>query len=112
MPMGPMTMQECIESCQRCHTACLDTARYCIEKGGMHAASARLALLLDCAEMCQTTANSMLRNSPQHAALCSACAQICDACAQHCESMGDDERMRRCAKTCRECAQSCRDMSK
>jgi hypothetical protein len=78
----------------------------------MHVAPAHLALLLDCAEMCQTTANSLLRRSPQHAALCIACAQICDACAQSCEAIGNDEQMQRCAKTCRDCAQSCRDMSK
>jgi hypothetical protein len=109
---GMMTLQECIESCLRAHSACLETGRYCIEKGGAHAGSAHFALLLDCAEMCQTTANSLLRHSPQHAALCTACAQICDACAQSCEATGDDEQMRGCAKTCRDCAQSCRDMSK
>ena len=112
MPMGAMTVQDCVESCLRSHSACLETATYCLEKGGMHTAAAHLTLLLDCAEICQTTANSMLRRSPQHAVLCAACAQICDACAQSCEVIGDDEEMRRCAKTCRDCAASCRDMSK
>lgn len=110
--MGAMTLQQCVEICLRSHSACLETARYCTEKGGMHVAPAHLALLLDCAEMCQTTANSLLRRSPQHAAICTACAQICDACAQSCEAIGNDEQMRRCAKTCRDCDQSCRDMSK
>lgn len=112
MAMGKMTLQECAESCHRSHVMCLETANYCIAKGGMHAGSAHLALLLDCAEMCQTTENSLLRRSSQHAAICTACAQFCDACAQSCEAIGADETMQRCAKTCRDCAQSCRDMSK
>jgi hypothetical protein len=109
---GKMTLHECAESCHLSHVMCLETATYCIGKGGMHAASAHLALLLDCAEMCQTTENSLLRRSSQHAALCNACAQICDACAESCEAMGADETMQRCAKTCRNCAESCNDMSK
>jgi hypothetical protein len=110
--MGTMTLQECIESCVRSHNICIITARYCTEKGDAHVATAHLALLLDCAEVCQTTANSLLRRSPQHAAICSACAQICDACAEDCEAMVADEQMRGCAKTCRDCAQDCRYMSK
>ena len=112
MGSAGMTLQECIDSCLKSHSMCLETGRYCIEKGGMHVAGAHLALLLDCAEMCQTTANSLLRQSSQHAAICIACAQICDACAQSCETFQDDERMRRCATTCRDCASSCRMMSK
>ena len=55
---------------------------------------------------------AMAGGTPQHAALCIACAQICDGCAQSCEAIAGDETMGRCAKTCRDCAQSCRDMSK
>jgi hypothetical protein len=91
---------------------CLVTERYCLEKGGMHVMPKHLALLADCAEMCQKTANSLLRRSSQHAAVCIACAQVCDACAQECEAFKDDERMAVCARTCRECANHCREMSK
>ena len=112
MPTGRMTLQECIDSCLASHRMCLATGHYCIEQGGLHVAAAHLALLLDCAEMCQTTANSMLRHSPQHPAICAACAQICEACADSCEKFQGDEAMGRCAKTCRDCAASCRMMSK
>jgi hypothetical protein len=112
MSPGTMTAGVCIESCWRSHVMCLETERYCLEKGGVHVMPAHLALLADCAEMCQKTANSLLRRSPQHAVICIACAQLCDACAEQCEAIKDDERMSRCARTCRECATHCRDMSK
>ena len=109
---GPMTAQECIESCWRSHVMCLETERYCLGKGGLHAAASHLALLADCADMCEKTADTLLRRSSQHAVVCLACAQMCDACAQECEAFKDDDRMLACAKTCRDCASHCRDMSK
>jgi hypothetical protein len=112
MAAGPMTPETCIDSCWRTHVMCLGTERYCIAKGGLHVASAHLALLSDCAEMCEKTANSLLRRSSQHAAVCVACAQMCDACAKECDAFNGDERMALCARTCRECADHCRDMSK
>lgn len=112
MTAGTMTLQTCVESCWRSHVMCLETERYCLEKGGMHVMLAHMTLLADCAEMCEKTANSLLRRSPQHAAVCTACAQLCDACAQACEAMKEDERMLLCARTCRDCADHCREMSK
>ena len=112
MAAGTMSLQTCVESCWRSHVMCLETERYCLEKGGMHVMLTHMTLLADCAEMCEKTANSLLRRSPQHGAICIACAQLCDACAQECELMKEDERMLLCARTCRDCANHCREMSK
>ena len=112
MAMGTMSLQTCVESCWRSHVMCLETIHYCLEKGGMHVMPMHMTLLADCAEMCEKTANSLLRRSPQHAAVCIACAQLCDACAEACEVMKEDERMQLCARTCRDCANHCREMSK
>ena len=76
MGQGPMTRESCIDICIKSHQMCLETARYCFEKGGDHVAPTHLALLLDCAEMCQMTANSLMRRSPQHGAICGACADL------------------------------------
>ena len=111
MAAGTMTLQECVQSCLKSHSMCLETAWYVTQRGPAIPA-AHMALLLDCAEMCQTTANSLLRRSPQHAVVCDACARLCDACAQDCERVAADEQMRQCAATCRECAKSCRDMAR
>ena len=112
MAAGSMTLDDCVRSCVASHQMCLETARYCTQRGGNHVAERHLALLLDCAEMCQTTANSLLRRSPQHAVICEACARICEACASDCAAFAQDRQMQRCATTCRDCAASCRDMAK
>lgn len=112
MSSGTMTAESCIESCWQSHVMCLQTERYCIEAGGTHVMPAHLALLADCAEMCRTTADSLLRRSRQHAAICIACAQLCDACAEDCEAFKDDARMLACARSCHGCAGHCREMSR
>lgn len=105
-------MQECIDECTRCHHICLATVGHCLELGGKHADPAHIGLLLDCAEICQTSADFMLRGSDRHQLICGICADICGACAASCERMGkDDEMMRQCAEECRRCQESCERMA-
>lgn len=108
----PMDMQRCIQDCTECSQTCLQTMRYCLDKGGRHAASGHIRTLMDCAEICETSANFMLRDSDLHAETCRACSVVCERCATSCESMGDDDLMRRCAEICRRCAQSCSEMAR
>ena len=84
---------------------------YCLAQGGKHTASEHLRLLADCAEICQTSANFMLRGSPLHVQTCAACAAICQRCAEACESMSNDAVMKACAEACRRCADNCQRMS-
>ena len=77
----------------------------------MHAEPNHIRLMMDCAEICQTSANFMLRGSDLHHLTCAACAEICDRCAADCDRMSDDPRMAACAEECRRCAESCRQMS-
>ena len=104
-------MQECIQECQTCSQVCLENVAHCLEKGGRHAEPGHIRLLLDCAEICQTSANFMIRGSELHGRTCGVCAAVCEACAQSCESFTDDAEMQRCAEECRRCAQSCREMA-
>ncbi|HAJ64136.1 MAG TPA: ferredoxin [Cyanobacteria bacterium UBA8543] len=113
-------MQQCIENCLDCHSICLNTVTYCLQKGGQHAEPAHIRLLQDCAEICQTSANYMLRGSTLHTRTCGVCAEVCERCAQECDSeallrsadrMGDDTQMKACADMCRRCAESCGQMS-
>ena len=104
-------MRECIEECTACHCACLDAVMHCLMEGGDHAAPAHIRLLLDCAEICQTTANFMVRGSDMHMAMNQACADICERCAEACARFTDDEFMQQCAQICRKCAQACRTMA-
>jgi hypothetical protein len=109
-PISP-EMRQCIEECQRCHSICLETVTHCLQKGGPHAEAQHIRLLLDCVEICETSANFMLRGSNLHTRTCAVCAEVCERCAQDCERFGDDEMMRRCAEACRRCAESCRRMA-
>ncbi|HEU5088851.1 MAG TPA: four-helix bundle copper-binding protein [Roseiflexaceae bacterium] len=105
-------MQECIDNCKECHAICVATTVHCLEMGGKHAQAAHIRTLLDCAQICATSADFMLRSSPFHAQTCGVCADVCEACATECERMaGNDEQMRRCADMCRRCAASCRSMA-
>ena len=110
-PMAGHDMGSCIAECEKSNRACLEAARYSLDKGGAHATPAHVRLLLDCAELCQLTANFMLRGSAVHTVACGACADVCERCADSCASFGGDAVLSACADTCRTCAKSCREMA-
>ena len=93
-PMGGHTsaeMQECIANCTECHTICLATIQNCLQLGGMHAEPDHIRMLQDCAQICATSADFMIRGSPFHSRTCGVCAELCESCAEDCERiMGDD----------------------
>lgn len=103
-------MQTCIQECLACHRICLETVTYCLEQGGRHADLDHIRLLLDCAEICETSANFMLRGSDLHPMTCEVCAEICAECAEDCESFDGDDRMQNCAQICRRCSEICQTM--
>lgn len=103
-------LRDCIQECHRCHDICTETTTYCLEMGGDHAEPNHIRLLLDCAEICQTSANFMLRVSNFHSQVCDVCATVCERCAEDCERFGNDQVMQRCAEVCRSCARSCHEM--
>lgn len=111
MPHLSAEMEGCIEACAECHHVCVETVTHCLEQGGAHAAAAHVRVLLDCAEICQTSADFMLRGSEFHARVCGVCADVCERCAADCARFGDDQEMQRCADVCRRCAESCRRMA-
>jgi hypothetical protein len=112
-------MLACIDVCRDCHRACLQTIPYCLQIGGKHADPAHIRLMMDCAEICQTSANFMLRGSDLHRHTCGACAAVCRRCADDCQQLAEietpttegDNRMAACAEMCRRCAASCQRMA-
>src|SRR5262249_36193132 len=103
-------MQQCIEACLNCHSVCLREAmNHCLETGGRHTEPGHFRLMLNCAEICQTSANFMLSHSELHAKVCGVCAEVCTACASSCEAVGD---MDACVQVCRRCAESCQQMAR
>ena len=104
-------MQACIDACTSCHQTCTHTVHHCLDKGGKHADSMHITLLLDCAQICATSADFLTRHSVHHQATCRVCAEICEACAKSCDAVSNEEMMRTCAEECRRCAASCRAMA-
>ena len=105
-------MQECINNCLSCHAVCLETIAQCLQMGGEHAEPSHITTLQDCAQICMTSADFMLRGSNSHGQTCGVCADICERCAVDCESMADgNDFMARCAAECRRSAESCRRMA-
>lgn len=105
------TMATCISNCLDCHRSCLETVAYCLNKGGEHAAADHIALLLTCADICQTSANAMLHGHTVHQITCGACAEVCRQCAAGCSAMATDSAMKACADRCTRCAESCQSMA-
>ncbi len=103
-------MQQCIDECLRCHSTCTSTVSHCLQQGGEHATPDHITLLLDCAQICATSADYMLRGSHLHTRTCEVCAEVCRRCAESCERLNDDV-MRQCAEVCRKCAESCERMA-
>jgi hypothetical protein len=105
-------MEQCIENCTNCHRICLETAaRHFNGEARPKLEERHVRLLLDCAEICRTSADFMIRGSELHAHTCGACAAICERCAEECDRMGDDPYMAACAEICRRCAASCHEMA-
>jgi hypothetical protein len=106
------SMEQCIENCTNCHRVCLETAaRHFNGEAAPKLEEKHVRLLLDCAEICRTSADFMIRGSEVHAHTCQACAAICENCADACDEMGTDPYMAACAEICRRCAESCREMA-
>lgn len=103
-------MEQCIQHCLDCHIVCTQTIPYCLQMGGAHSESDHIRLMLDCVQICQASADFMLRESPRHVLVCAACAVICARCAEACARF-EDERMDECAEVCRQCAESCQEMA-
>jgi hypothetical protein len=108
----PGDVQACIANCATCAAVCRQTVQHCLSKGGAHVAVAHIQLLLDCIDICETSASFMLRGSPRHHLICGACAEVCQSCATSCEAMSGDAAMQYCADVCRRCAGSCGAMSR
>jgi hypothetical protein len=102
-------MESCIDACTSCHRVCLATVRASLGMGGEPAAD-HVRMLIDCAQICATSADFMIRGSELHHVTCDACADICEACAESCRALGGVD-MEACADVCDTCAEACGAMA-
>ncbi|CAN5498101.1 four-helix bundle copper-binding protein [soil metagenome] len=102
-------LDQCIQNCQDCYRVCLDAlTNHCLKEGGAHTEQGHVKLMLDCIQICQTSADFMIRQSASHGLICRACSEICRTCADDCERVGG---MEECVSACRKCAESCGSMA-
>jgi hypothetical protein len=102
-------MARCIDECLHCYRTCMETAmNHCLQSGGRHVEPDHFRLMMNCAQLCRTSADFLMSGSPLHVHTCDACAAVCDACADSCEQVGD---MDVCVQACRSCAESCHQMA-
>ena len=104
-------LDRCIRDCLDCARSCYETITHCLELGGEHAEARHINALLDCAQICETTAAFMARVSELHPKVCAICADACERGAKECERFPDDKMMAECAEICRQTANSCRTMA-
>lgn len=104
-----MEMNKAIVESLNCYKICTQTKVHCLEMGDEHADPDHINMLSDCAKICLTTADFMIRESEFHPDLCMICADVCESCAEDCDAF-EDQFMKDCAAQCRKCAQECRHM--
>lgn len=108
-------LTRCIETCLECLQACTADADADLSEQ-MVADLVKCARLdLDCADMCDTTARVLTRQTGYDRdltrAVVQACAQACKVCGDECERHAQmHEHCRVCAEVCRRCQQVCEEV--
>jgi hypothetical protein len=98
-----------IDACFDCHRSCTATALdHCLRVGGKHVDHDHFGLLLNCADVCLTTAKLLLADSAFHEPQCAVCAEVCFACAESCRKLGG---MDDCVRICLACGDLCRALA-
>jgi hypothetical protein len=101
-------MQDALDS----YRACMEALNFCLQKGGKYAEPKTIRLLTDCAELCRTNADFMVRGSDMYSHTNFACGEVCERTAEVLDRMGDDPVLKACAEACHRCAESDRILSK
>jgi hypothetical protein len=113
MPSAPLTfgLDRCVTECNECRAQCVEARRYCLEQGGAYLEPRHLRLLADCAAICATTADFVLRHEMSSAWCASSCAQVCHQCADSCARWREDAVLQACTESCRTFGLMCQEIA-
>jgi len=103
-------MWDCGTVCMDTQRICLDTVRYSLDTGGRYSGSGRIRVLLDCAAMCQTTAEDSRHGSILYEQSCTYCADLCERCVRELHPLAADDTIQACILACKHCAECCRSI--
>ena len=102
-----MSLEQCRDACLTTADVCAQTADYCREVGGDLADEGRIAVLVECAQVCRTSADVRGRLSELTFVVGRVCAELCMRCAATLDDLAADPRLASCADACRACAEIC-----
>lgn len=108
------TTARCIEECIACAQDCTVCADACLAESEPADLRRCIALNLDCADMCRTTASVLSRSNAADGELIRsvllACIQACRSCGQECEQHAQHhDHCRICAESCHRCGKACEE---
>ncbi len=95
------SLLQCAVECEHCANACLD------EGDHLPMMVNCIRLDRDCATICRSTADLIIRGSEISDKALEICAEICTKCAEECGSH-DMDHCQECSKACMECAEACK----
>jgi len=103
-----MPLTDDLEVFRLCRRACLEAVRRALDDGGPPLNDAQIGMLLDGADVCETTIRFRRRNSTLNQRLCALCVEILERCVELCGAFAEDAVMRACGEVCGRCAEICR----
>lgn len=101
-----------IEACHECGETCTSCADACLGEKGVESLRRCITLNLNCAAVCETTAQLLTRRTEADWELIlsqlQACVMACRLCGAECEKHAHHhEHCRVCAEACRRCEEAC-----
>ena len=99
--------EELISALNKCTGACNYCTTACLEEEDVKMMTACIKLDIDCAAICNLTANFIARGSVHGRHLLKECAEICNQCAAECEKHTKMQHCVSCAEACRACEAYC-----
>jgi hypothetical protein len=105
----------CIEACRECAVVCTSCADACLGEQNVQKLVPCIRIDLDCADICQTTARMLMRQTETNLQLLRAQLETTITatrlCAEECEKHAEmHQHCRVCASSCRNCEQMCQQM--
>lgn len=90
----------------KCSAFCKFCANQCLNEHNIEMLKDCIRLDNDCSDVCETTANYLIRESGFCNDLVKICEQICRQCSDECLKH-EHEHCKECAKICKECEEMC-----
>lgn len=106
---------DCAKACDDCARMCNMCAAHCTKMvaDGKKEHLATVRTCVDCASICKSASEIVIKSGPFSDLICTACADACKRCGDACEKHAEhDPIMKQCASECRKCENACRTMMK